>query len=57
MPTVAYRDMEFATKRYDYLLASKALAAHATSYQVIRNAVADAASDHYPVHATFEVPL
>lgn len=57
VPTAAYRDVEFATMRCDYLLASKALAAHATSYQVIRNAVTDAASDHYPVLATFEVPL
>jgi endonuclease/exonuclease/phosphatase family metal-dependent hydrolase len=57
VPTVAYRDVEFATMRCDYLLASKALAAHARTYQVPRNAVTDLASDHYPVLATFEVPL
>lgn len=56
VPTVAYRDVEFATMRCDYLLASKALAKHARAYQVIRNAVTDSASDHYPVLATFEVP-
>lgn len=55
VPTVAYRDVEFATMRCDYLLASKALASQARSYQVIRNDLTDAASDHYPVLATFEV--
>lgn len=56
VPTVAYRDAEFATMRCDYLLASKALAATAQTYRVIRNADIDSASDHYPVAATFEVP-
>jgi exonuclease III len=42
--------------RCDYLLASQALAAKARSYQVIRNAITDAASDHYPVLAIFELP-
>lgn len=56
VPTAAYRDVEFATMRCDYLLASQGLAAHARSYQVIRNATTDGASDHYPVLATFEVP-
>lgn len=56
VPTVAYADVEFATMRCDYLLASKSLAAFAKSYQVIRNPVTDSASDHYPVLATFEVP-
>jgi len=55
VPTAAYRDAEFATMRCDYLLASKALAATARSYQVIRNGITDAASDHYPVLVTFEV--
>lgn len=55
VPTAAYRDVEFATMRCDYLLASAALAAKARSYQVIRNNITDAASDHYPVIATFEV--
>lgn len=57
VPTAAYRDVEFATMRCDYLLASKALAQHARTYQVIRNVVTDAASDHYPVMATFKVPV
>lgn len=56
VPTVAYRDVEFATMRCDYLLASTALARHAQTYHVIRNATTDDASDHYPVLATFEVP-
>lgn len=56
VPTAAYRDVEFATMRCDYLLASQALAQHARSYQVIRSAVTDVASDHYPVLATFELP-
>lgn len=56
VPTPAYHDVEFATMRCDYLLASNALAEMATSYQVIRNAITDTASDHYPVLATFEVP-
>lgn len=56
VPTADYRDVEFATMRCDYLLASQALAQHARTYQVIRNSVTDAASDHYPVLATFEVP-
>lgn len=55
VPTAAYRDAEFATMRCDYLLASQSLAATARSYQVIRNDISDAASDHYPVLATFEV--
>ncbi len=46
----------FATMRCDYFLASQALAAHAQSYEVIRNKASDMASDHYPVLATFEVP-
>lgn len=55
VPTAAYRDVEFATMRCDYLLASEALAAKARSYQVIRSAVTDMASDHYPVLATFDL--
>ncbi|SAK89435.1 Endonuclease/Exonuclease/phosphatase family protein [Caballeronia arationis] len=55
VPTTAYRNVEFATMRCDYLLASETLANRARSYQVIRNDITDAASDHYPVVATFEV--
>jgi endonuclease/exonuclease/phosphatase family metal-dependent hydrolase len=54
--TVGFTGTEFDTRRFDYLLASQALAAHAQSYQVIRNESSDIASDHYPVLATFEVP-
>ncbi len=56
VPTATFKGTEFAIIRCDYLLASQALAATAKSYQVIRNAVTDSASDHYPVIATFEVP-
>jgi exonuclease III len=56
VPTAGFTGTEFAVMRCDYLLASQALAATAKSYQVIRNAVTDSASDHYPVIATFEVP-
>lgn len=57
VPTAGFTGTEFAAMRCDYLLASQGLAAHAQSYQVIRNATTDSASDHYPVIATFEVPL
>ena len=55
VPTVAYRDAEFATMRCDYFLATRALAAKAQSYQVIRNDTTGMASDHYPVLATFSL--
>jgi len=55
VPTVAYRDVEFATMRCDYLLTSEALAVKARSYRVIRNDLTNTASDHYPVLTTFEV--
>ncbi|WP_321969174.1 endonuclease/exonuclease/phosphatase family protein [Paraburkholderia tropica] len=55
VPTGAYRDVEFATMRCDYLLASQALVTKARSYRVIRNDITDAASDHYPVFATFDL--
>ena len=57
VPTAGFTVTEFATMRCDYLLASQALAAQARSYRVIRNAASDIASDHYPVLATFEVPI
>lgn len=56
-PAKGFTGTEFATMRCDYVLASQSLATHAESYQVIRNAATDMASDHYPVLATFEVPL
>lgn len=55
VPAADFTGTEFATMRCDYILASKALAAHAASYEVIRSPVTDMASDHYPVLATFEV--
>lgn len=55
VPTAAYQDAEFCTMRCDYILASKALAACAVSYEVIRTPATDMASDHYPVLAAFEV--
>jgi endonuclease/exonuclease/phosphatase family metal-dependent hydrolase len=55
VPTAAYRNVEFATMRCDYVLASKALASHAKTYQVIRNTASDMASDHYPVVTTFDL--
>jgi exodeoxyribonuclease-3 len=57
VPTAGFTGTEFATMRCDYMLSSKALAAHSTSYEVIRAEMTDTASDHYPVLATFEVPL
>ncbi|WP_184514090.1 hypothetical protein [Tardiphaga robiniae] len=56
VPTAGFVGTEFATMRCDYLLASRALAARAVSYQVIRTSATDMASDHYPVVASFEVP-
>ena len=56
VPTAGFTGTEFAVMRCDYLLASKALAECAESYQVIRTSVTDTASDHYPVLAAFNVP-
>ncbi|HEX7648094.1 MAG TPA: endonuclease/exonuclease/phosphatase family protein [Noviherbaspirillum sp.] len=57
VPAAGFAGTEFASMRCDYLLASKALAQHADSYQVIRTGLTDIASDHYPVLATFALPL
>ena len=57
VPTAGFANTEFAVMRCDYMLASNALARHAVSYQVIRTPATDMASDHYPILATFEVPL
>lgn len=56
VPTAAFVGTEFATMRCDYVLATAALAASVKRYEVIRTPETDAASDHYPVVATFEVP-
>jgi exodeoxyribonuclease-3 len=55
VPTAGFTGTEFATMRCDYVMASKALAYHARSYEVIRTPATDMASDHYPVRAVFEV--
>ena len=55
VPTPAYRHGEFPTMRCDYLLASMALARKAVAYEVVRNAITESASDHYPVLATFDL--
>lgn len=58
IPTVPARGFvgtEFPSMRCDYVMASAALARHARSYEVIRSALTDTASDHYPVVATFEL--
>lgn len=55
VPTAAFAGTEFPVMRCDYQLATPALAASAKSYEVLRSSVTDAASDHYPVLATFEV--
>lgn len=41
--------------RCDYVLATAAMATSATRYEVTRTPWADAASDHYPNVATFQV--
>ena len=53
VPTAGFNGTEFAIMRCDYLLASKALATQATSYNVIRTPATDMASDHYPIFAEF----
>ena len=55
VPGAAFTGTEFATMRCDFVLASKALASGAIDYEVIRTAVTDQASDHYPVLVQFEV--
>jgi len=54
VPCVGFVDTEFPTMRCDYVLATRAMAQHAASYEVIRTAQTDVASDHYPVRVTFE---
>jgi exodeoxyribonuclease III len=55
VPTAGFADTEFATMRCDYVMASQALAARATSYAVICTPSTATASDHYPVFAGFEL--
>ncbi len=56
VPTAGFVASEFAIMRCDYIMTSKAMAGLAASYEVIRNPTTDAASDHYPVVATFTMP-
>ena len=53
VPTADFTGTEFPVMRCDYLLASKALAAKAETYRVIRTPATDMASDHYPIVAEF----
>ncbi|MFN4277529.1 MAG: endonuclease/exonuclease/phosphatase family protein [Ferrovibrio sp.] len=55
VPTAGFVGTEFAAMRCDYVLATKALAASAASYEVVRAPATNMASDHYPIVATFEV--
>jgi exodeoxyribonuclease-3 len=55
VPALGFTGTEFAVMRCDYVMATRALAACARSYQVIRSTETDVASDHYPVLATFEI--
>lgn len=55
VPTAAFAGTEFPVMRCDYVLATTALAAFAKTYAVLRSPLTDAASDHYPVLASFEV--
>ncbi len=55
VPTTDFSGTEFAEMRCDYVMASAALSAQATGYEVIRTAATDMASDHYPIIARFEV--
>lgn len=56
VPTAGFVGTEFAVMLCDYVMATRDLAAHARSYEVIRTPATDMASDHYPVLATFEMP-
>lgn len=56
VPTAGFREAEFPITRFDYILASRPLAACAKGYRVVRTAACDTASDHYPVLAEFELP-
>jgi exodeoxyribonuclease III len=55
VPTAAFVGTEFPVMRCDYVLATRALATSATAYEVLRSPLTDAASDHYPILASFEV--
>ena len=55
VPTATFAGAEFPVMRCDYVLATAAMATSATRYEVTRTPWADAASDHYPNVATFQV--
>ena len=54
VPAAGFPDTDFAILRCDYVMATPLLAQHAISYEVIRTAATDRASDHYPVLVTFD---
>lgn len=56
VPAAGFDNTEFVTMRCDYVMASRAMAEVARSYQVIRSPLTKMASDHYPVLARFGVP-
>lgn len=49
VPTAANKDVDHARMRLDYIFVSRPLLAHLKSYSVIKNAVTEKASDHYPI--------
>jgi endonuclease/exonuclease/phosphatase family metal-dependent hydrolase len=54
VPGAAFKGSEFLPFRCDYFLASRAFAALAESYRVLRDTDSlDHASDHYPILAAF----
>jgi len=55
VPAANFKGAEFVPFRSDYILATKALAAKAKSYSVIKNQITDMASDHYPIVAEFNL--
>ena len=53
VPTASYKDAEFVSFRCDYAMASKKLSQYLISYQVIKTALTESASDHYPILLEF----
>ena len=54
VPGTAFEGSEFVPFRCDYFLASRALAARAAGYEVLRQPPLGEASDHYPIIAHFQ---
>ncbi len=57
VPTASFDNTEFAVMRCDYVMATSSLAAYANGYEVIRTTETGRASDHYPLVATFDLPV